>query len=86
MDERTALSRAMEQVSAEHTTLTIAHRLSTIVGYDQICVLDHGRIVERGNHAELLALGGVYAEMYELSLADERKLAEQGETRGAGPR
>ncbi len=81
-----ALSRAMEQVSAEHTTLTIAHRLSTIVGYDQICVLDHGRIVERGNHAELLALGGVYAEMYELSLADERKLAEQGETRGAGPR
>ena len=42
----------------------IAHRLSTVIGADEIIVLDHGRIVERGNHASLLAHGGVYASMW----------------------
>ncbi|MXQ12675.1 ABCB family ABC transporter ATP-binding protein/permease [Microvirga makkahensis] len=55
---------ALDRVSRGRTTLVIAHRLSTVIGADEIIVLDHGRIVERGNHASLLALGGVYASMW----------------------
>jgi ABC-type multidrug transport system fused ATPase/permease subunit len=53
------------------TTLVIAHRLSTIVGADLICVLDRGRIVESGKHAQLLARGGLYARLYETQFAPE---------------
>ena len=55
---------ALDRVSQGRTTLVIAHRLSTIVGADEIIVLDHGRIVERGTHTSLLAGGGVYAAMW----------------------
>src|SRR5713101_2116454 len=55
---------ALERVSRNRTTLVIAHRLSTIVGADEIIVLDEGKIVERGRHAELLAHGGLYAGMW----------------------
>ena len=55
---------ALERVSRGRTTLVIAHRLSTVVGADEIIVLDQGVIVERGNHAALLASGGVYAAMW----------------------
>jgi len=55
---------ALDRVSRDRTTLVIAHRLSTIVGADQIIVLDHGAIAERGTHAELLARGGVYAGLW----------------------
>ncbi len=55
---------ALDRVAQNRTTLVIAHRLSTVVGADEIIVLDHGRIVERGTHAALLAQGGLYASMW----------------------
>jgi ATP-binding cassette, subfamily B, heavy metal transporter len=55
---------ALDRVSRDRTTLVIAHRLSTIVGADEILVLDHGEIVERGRHQQLLANNGLYASMW----------------------
>ena len=62
-----ALGEAMEG----RTALVIAHRLSTIRSADQILVVEDGRIVERGRHAELLAVSGRYAELYETQFADQ---------------
>jgi ATP-binding cassette subfamily B protein len=73
------IQTALHQVSRNRTTLVIAHRLSTVVDADEIIVLEAGRIVERGRHGELLALGGVYASMWNRQReADEarRRLAE----------
>ncbi|WP_375457177.1 ABCB family ABC transporter ATP-binding protein/permease [uncultured Methylobacterium sp.] len=55
---------ALDRISRGRTTLVIAHRLSTVVNADAILVLDHGIIVERGTHADLLAEGGVYAALW----------------------
>ena len=64
-----ALSQAMKAVSDDHTTITIAHRISTILNCDQIFVLDHGVIIEQGNHEQLVARDGHYAELYRISLS-----------------
>ena len=57
------VQNALEKLAQNRTTLVIAHRLSTIVAADQIIVMDNGRIIERGNHAELIALGGYYSDL-----------------------
>lgn len=61
-----AIQRSLARISAGRTTMIIAHRLSTIVDADVIHVLDRGRIVESGNHAQLLALDGVYATLWQV--------------------
>ncbi len=58
------MQRALRKISRERTTLTIAHRLSTVTGANRIIVLKQGKIVEEGNHRELLALDGIYAHMF----------------------
>ncbi|MBX6770460.1 MAG: ABC transporter ATP-binding protein [Chloroflexi bacterium] len=65
------IQRALDRVMRGRTVFVIAHRLSTIRNADQILVLDHGRIIERGTHAELLARGGHYRELYEIQFAEQ---------------
>lgn len=60
------IKHAIEEVSKGVTTLTVAHRFATVVNSDEIILLENGQIVERGNHKELLAKNGKYAELYKL--------------------
>jgi ATP-binding cassette subfamily B protein len=60
---------ALDQAARGRTTIAIAHRLSTVVAADVIFVVEAGRIVERGTHAELLRSGGVYSKLFAEQLA-----------------
>jgi ATP-binding cassette subfamily B protein len=68
-----AIQAELARIAQGRTALVIAHRLSTIVDADEILVLDHGRIVERGTHRELLQREGIYAGMWALQQQEERE-------------
>jgi len=61
---------ALQHLMPDRTTLVIAHRLSTIEHADQVLVLDHGRLVEQGKHAELIARGGLYARLHRMQFRE----------------
>ena len=70
-ENEATISEALDRLMAGRTTLIMAHRLSSVMGCDEILVLDEGRLVERGGHAELLAAGGAYAELMAAQTADD---------------
>jgi ATP-binding cassette subfamily B protein len=71
------IQRAIAELMEGRTSLVVAHRLSTILHSDEILVLQHGEIKERGSHRELLAQGGLYHRLYQLQLRGQevRKIA-----------
>ncbi len=71
------IQKALWRLMEGRTTFVIAHRLSTVRRADLILVMDGGRIVERGEHAELLRMGGLYREIYDLQLRDQEKFLSE---------
>ena len=69
-DTEAAIQRSLERITLDRTTLVIAHRLSTIRHADRIVVMERGRIVEQGRHDDLLALGGVYTNLWQVQAGD----------------
>ena len=67
-----AVQESLERLAADRTTIIIAHRLSTIKNADEIATVEHGRVVERGTHEELLARGGTYARYYRMQFEGAR--------------
>jgi ABC-type multidrug transport system fused ATPase/permease subunit len=63
------VQRALEKLQTGRTTLVIAHRLSTIRNADSIVVMDHGRVIDQGDHETLLARGGIYADLHRLQFS-----------------
>jgi ATP-binding cassette subfamily B protein len=59
-----AINATLDRLAGEQTTITVTHRLSPLVNYDRIFVFHHGRLMESGNHRELLARGGIYADLW----------------------
>ncbi len=71
-ESESLIQDALKRVMAGRTSIVIAHRLSTILAADLILVMDRGKIVERGTHEELLALGGLYSQLYETQFNREK--------------
>jgi ABC-type multidrug transport system fused ATPase/permease subunit len=69
-ESEAVVQEALDVLMQGRTTLVIAHRLSTVRNADRILALDGGRIVEEGSHDELMALGGLYADLYSRQLID----------------
>ena len=70
-ESEVAIQRALATALAGRTSLVIAHRLSTVRAADQILVVDGGQIVQRGTHHELLAQGGLYADLYRTQFVED---------------
>jgi ATP-binding cassette subfamily B protein len=70
-ESEAAVQEALATALTGRTSIVIAHRLSTVRDADQILVIDAGRIVQRGTHDELIAAGGLYAELYHTQFADQ---------------
>ena len=79
------IQRNLKEVSADRTTLVIAHRLSTVVDADEIIVLEAGTIVERGHHADLLALDGAYATLWRRQQEAQEPIAVETPNRNPPP-
>jgi ATP-binding cassette subfamily B protein len=79
-ENEAAIQRALARALAGRTSLVIAHRLSTITTADQILVMDEGRIVERGVHGDLLAAGGLYADLYRTLVREDVQHARDRST------
>lgn len=73
----TVVQAALDKLSTGRTTLVIAHRLSTVRDADKILVMDKGKVVDEGTHDELLARGGIYADLYELQFKTKGETAEE---------
>ena len=73
-----AIQAELDRIAEGRTTLVIAHRLSTVMDADQILVMDHGRIIERGSHRDLLEAAGAYAQMWALQQQEEAAGARLG--------
>ncbi len=70
METETRIQRALRDLEARATTFIIAHRISSVLHADQILIMDHGQIVERGRHAELMRRGGLYAEYFRVQYGE----------------
>jgi ABC-type multidrug transport system fused ATPase/permease subunit len=70
METETRTQRALRDLEARATTFIIAHRISSVLHADQILIMDHGQIVERGRHAELMRRGGLYAEYFRVQYGE----------------
>lgn len=77
LDNRTErlVQEALENLRSDRTCFVIAHRLSTVQKADRICVLHHGKLIEQGTHAELIALDGAYAKLCEATFANDPRPA-----------
>ena len=71
------IQEALERLMRDRTTFIIAHRLSTVMNADEILVLDGGRIIERGTHAELATAGGLYAKLCEVQFKRAQEKIEE---------
>lgn len=80
-----AIQSQLKEIARNRTTLVIAHRLSTVADAQQILVLDHGRIVERGTHPQLLAMDGLYAQMWQRQQANMDDEVEEDALQGLAP-
>lgn len=80
------IQQAIQELMAGRTSIVVAHRLSTILHADEILVLHHGEIRERGSHRELLAQRGLYERLYQLQLRGQGSLPGGGEVTHVGLR
>ena len=78
-ESEASVQRALDTALEGRTSMVIAHRLSTVRSADQIFVVSQGQIIDRGTHAELLARGGLYRQLYDTQFAAERETASDPE-------